>query len=118
MSYECTLANSFDADYEMYYGTDAAIMLRGSKAWMFKEVDSPLLGWEVYAKKETFYKETGIALVAGASKQENLTNKQDAAVPLENTPIYQSLKNFLSNVFDQDSAIHSFVDSYGADDEA
>jgi len=31
---------------------------------MFKEVDSPLLGWEVYARKENFYKETGIALIA------------------------------------------------------
>src|SRR5262249_25843182 len=52
LSYDATLANSFDSDYEMFYGSDAAIMLRGSKAWMFKEVDSPLLGWEVYAKKD------------------------------------------------------------------
>ena len=68
MIYDATLANSFDGEYEMLYGSDAAIMMRESKAWMFKEVDSPLLGWEVYADKVTFYKETGIALVAGKSK--------------------------------------------------
>ncbi len=68
MIYDATLANSFDGEYEMLYGSDAAIMMRESKAWMFKEVDSPLLGWEVYADKMTFYKETGIALVAGKSK--------------------------------------------------
>src|SRR5262249_11607913 len=28
-SYECTLANSFDSDYEMLFGTEAAVMLRG-----------------------------------------------------------------------------------------
>ncbi|MCK6500835.1 MAG: Gfo/Idh/MocA family oxidoreductase, partial [Nitrospira sp.] len=65
---EVTLANSFDAEYEMIYGSDATVMLRGNKAWMFKEVDAPLLGWEVYARKDTFYKETGIALVANATK--------------------------------------------------
>ena len=54
--YEATLANSFDSDYEMFYGTDSAVMLRGNKAWMFKEVDAPLLGWEVYARKDEFYR--------------------------------------------------------------
>lgn len=117
-TYDATLANSFDADYEVYCGADAAVMMRENKAWMFKEVDSPLLGWEVYAKKEKFYKETGIALVAGASKQENLTKGQDDVVPLEATPLYQSLQNFIANVSDQDAAIQNFVDAYGAEDQA
>ena len=68
MIYDATLANSFDGEYEMLYGSDAAIMMRESKAWMFKEVDSPLLGWEVYAAKLKVFNDTGIALVAGASK--------------------------------------------------
>src|SRR5438552_3010246 len=55
---EGTLANSFDADYELLYGTDAAIMTRGNKAWLSKEVDSPLLGGEGYAQKDQSYKET------------------------------------------------------------
>ena len=118
-TYDATLANSFDADYEVYFGADAAVMMRENKAWMFKEVDSPLLGWEVYAKKEQFYRETGIALVAGASKQEKLLEKQGDAVPLKSTPLYQALENFLTNVFAQDIAIQQFVESFGADaDEA
>jgi len=87
-NYDATLANSFDAEYEMYFGSDAAVMIRESKAWMFKEVDSPLLGWEVYARRDAFYKETGIALVAGGSKQAALADKgaEEAAKALP--PLY------------------------------
>src|SRR5690606_15727748 len=31
---EVTLCNSFDSEYEMIYGSDATVMLRGNKAWM------------------------------------------------------------------------------------
>jgi len=34
-------------------------MLHANKAWLFKEVDSPLLGWEVYARKEVFLQRYG-----------------------------------------------------------
>src|SRR5207302_4265902 len=83
LGYDATLANSFDANYELYYGSDAAVLLREDKAWMFKETDSPNFDWEVYAPKATFYpmgapassggegrisQETGIALIAGHSK--------------------------------------------------
>ena len=44
MLYDATLANSFDAEYDTYYGTSATVMLRDRRGWMFKEVDSPLLG--------------------------------------------------------------------------
>jgi predicted dehydrogenase len=118
LAYDATLANSFDADYEIYYGTYAAVMMRESKAWMFKEVDSPLLGWEVYAKKEQFYNETGIALMAGASKQESFTEKKNAAALLTSTPLYHALGNFLFNVFEQETAIQNFTEAFGADDPA
>jgi len=116
LAYDATLANSFDADYEMLYGTYAAVMMRESKAWMFKEVDSPLLGWEVYAKKEQFYNETGIVLMAGASKQESFTAKKDALALLMSSPLYAALGNFLANVYEQESAIQNFIDAFGADD--
>src|SRR5262249_107899 len=48
MDYNATLANSFDGEYEMLYGSDASLLLRDGKAWMFKEADSPLFGWEIY----------------------------------------------------------------------
>jgi predicted dehydrogenase len=116
MAYDCTLANSFDADYEMYYGSDAAVMLRESKAWMFKEVDSPLLGWEVYARKDTFYKETGISLVAGGSKQTALDAKATAEAAITSTPLYAALETFLRNSSDLVTAREDFLAMYGGDD--
>lgn len=115
--YDATLANSFDSDYEIYYGTDAAVMLRDSKAWMFKEVDSPLLGWEVYARKDAFYKETGIALVAGGSKQTALEDKavQDAA-PFP--PLYYALQSFVGNCPETAAAVEDFSATYDPKDKA
>lgn len=116
MIYHATLANSFDSDYEMIYGSDAAVMMRESKAWLFKEVDSPLLGWEVYARKESFYKETGIALVAGASKSTG--DQPTEVVPFTNTPLFFALGNFLRNASDLAIAADDFIASFGSDDEA
>lgn len=113
---ECTLANSFDADYEILYGTDAAIMMRGSKAWMFKEVDAPLLGWEVYARKDQFYKETGIALIANATKLANLTEKATDEAAYTSTPLYFALESFLINVNSISTAVEDFTANFGAGD--
>ncbi len=113
--FDATLANSFDADYEILYGSDAAVMMRESKAWMFKEVDSPLLGWEVYAKKETFYKETGIMLVADASTKPPSDQPQEE-VPYTNTPLSYSLANFLRSASDLSAAAEDFINSFGSDD--
>jgi predicted dehydrogenase len=114
--YDCTLANSFDSDYEMYYGSDAAVMMRENKAWMFKEVDSPLLGWEVYARKDSFYKETGIALVADATKLS--AQGQQATEELANTkpPLYFALESFLANAYLFSSVTDDFIATYGSDD--
>ena len=118
MLYDATLANSFDGEYEMLYGSDAAIMMRESKAWMFKEVDSPLLGWEVYASKVQFYKETGISLVANASKTPppNAQGQPAQEEPFINTPLSYALGNFLRNSVDLKSAAEDYKSSYGADD--
>ena len=113
--YDATLVNSFDSSYEVYFGSDAAIMLRENKAWMFKEVDSPLLGWEVYARKDTFYKETGIALVANATKiaaQGDKPAQEPPAIP----PLLSALQNFLRHCQQRDAAVEDYVSVYGADD--
>ena len=68
LSYVATLANSYDGAYEQFHGTDAAVVLRDGRAWMFKEADATALGWEVYAFKERIGEETGIVLVADATK--------------------------------------------------
>ena len=117
LNYDATLANSFDAEYEMYFGSDAAVMLRESKAWMFKEVDSPLLGWEVYARKDAFYKETGIALVAGGSKQAALADKgaEDTAKALP--PLFHALQAFIGNCAEMSSDVEDFTSSFGSTDK-
>jgi predicted dehydrogenase len=68
LTYEATLANSFDSSYELFLGSDGAIMTREDRSWLFKEADAPQLGWEVYARKDKIGDETGIALVADATK--------------------------------------------------
>src|SRR4029434_992834 len=108
LNYDATLANSFDADYEMYFGSDAAVMIRESKAWMFKEVDSPLLGWEVYARKDIFYKETGIALVANATKLAAIAEKASEASPYADTPLHYALEAFLNNANEVGAAVEDF----------
>ncbi len=118
LMYDCALTNSFDADYEMYYGTDSAIMIRANKAWMFKEVDSPLLGWEVYARKDTFYKENGIALVANATKLVAQGRKPVEEAPFTDTPLFYSLQSFLGNVVSIKAAVDDFTANFGSDDKA
>ncbi len=118
MVYDGTLANSFDSDYEMYYGTDAALMVRDNKAWMFKEVDAPLLGWEVYARKDQFYKEIGIALVANATKLVALQEKAQDVSPYASTPLYYALEAFVSNSYNHQAAVEDFLATFGDDDDA
>ena len=118
MIYDATLANSFDGDYEMLYGSYAAIMMRENRAWMFKEVDSPLLGWEVYAAKLKVFNETGIALVAGASKPPPVdANGQPLPLdPVTTSPLFYALNNFLLNANELTKAADDYKASYGADD--
>lgn len=112
--YHATLANSFDSEYEMYYGSDAAVMLRDGKAWMFKEVDAPLLGWEVYANKDSFYKETGIALSANATKLNKGGGKPgEADTP---TPLFSALDAFATNAREVGAAVEDFKLSYDIKD--
>ncbi len=118
LSYDATLANSFDADYEMIYGTDSAVMIRANKAWMFKEVDSPLLGWEVYARKDEFYKETGIALVANATKIVAQGDKPVEDAPYANTSLSYALEAFISNTYVVLSGVEDFVASFNPNDTA
>ena len=116
--YDATLANSFDADYDVYYGTDATVMLRDRRGWMFKEVDSPLLGWEVYARKETFFKEVGIVLAANATK---LAAQGDNPVIDTQTntqgSLYYALEAFLNNTDLVRTGVEDFTANYGSDDE-
>ncbi len=119
MMYDASLVNSFDSEYEMLYGNYAALMMRGSKAWMFKEVDSPLFGWEVYAAKLKLFDETGIALAAGASKPPKLDAQGQPVVPdpMTTSPLYYALENFLRNADELSATADQYKTLYGEDDK-
>lgn len=114
--YHGTLANSFDANYEIFHGEDAAVMLREASAWMFKEVDSPLLGWEVYAKKEIFYKETGIILRPDGSKSPPTSQEQAQEEAIKGAPLYVALSNFLRNSDELTARVADLKETYGEAD--
>jgi hypothetical protein len=118
VTYEGTLGNSFDAETSMFYGTDCAIMMRDRRAWMFKEVDAPLLGWEVYAKKDAFYKESGIVLSAGATKQDAQKTKAAQEVVDEKSALQYSLEAFLHNSNLVGSGVEDFADAFDIKDTA
>jgi hypothetical protein len=97
--YAATLASSFEADRDVFQGSDATVLLHKDRAWMLKESDAPNLGWEVYATKERLHDETGISLVANATKL--LDEGKD---PSENRdaytrgPLYYACESFLAAV--------------------
>jgi predicted dehydrogenase len=98
LMFDATLVSGFDAAYDLLFGNDATIILRDEKAWMFKEVDAPMLGWEVYARKDRFYKETGIALLANATKLDALGQDPTADDPNAKPPIWHACKAFADNL--------------------
>jgi hypothetical protein len=90
------------------------VMMRGNKAWMFKEADAALLGWEVYARKDQFFRETGIALVADASKsgKQGKGDEEGAGDP----PLYHALEAFLENTKIISEAVEDFIGTFDPND--
>jgi len=112
--YDCTLGNSFDSTYDVFCGTDAAMMIRENKAWMFKEVDSPLLGWEVYARKEEFFQETGIMLVANATKLLAQGKKPAEGAADTDVPHKYSLQQFVDNINEKTAPSCGYKEGFSA----
>ena len=88
-----TLASSFLGKEEIFVGSFSTIKLGWSHGWMFKESDAPTQGWEVYANKQQFHNDTGITLIAGATKLAEQGKLKDG-VGLPNTSLYYSLESF------------------------
>jgi predicted dehydrogenase len=116
MTYEATLGNSFDGEYDLFHGSDATIMLRDRKGWMFRETDSPLLGWEVYARKETFYKESGIVLASNATKLVAQGETGQSSPLLDFSSLYYALEAFINNAYLHAGAVDDFIATYGEGD--
>ncbi|MEI7728178.1 MAG: Gfo/Idh/MocA family oxidoreductase [Verrucomicrobiota bacterium] len=114
--YDATLGNSYESEYEVLHGTDAAVVTRGSKAWMFKEADAPLLGWEVYAKKEegVAYKEAGISLAANATK---IVTVKVEELPYAITSLATAMESFVRNSVVLGQEVTNFDDAFDPKDE-
>ncbi|MCL4220588.1 MAG: Gfo/Idh/MocA family oxidoreductase [Phycisphaerales bacterium] len=97
MSYDATLANSYGGRFETLFGTNAAIKLAQTHAWMFKEADAPTQGWEVYANRQQFHNDEGITLIAGATKLAE-QGKLREGVGLPHPPLYYAIGDFLKSV--------------------
>jgi hypothetical protein len=80
-------------------------------------VDSPLLGWEVYARKDVFYKETGIALAADATKATKQVEVQAEEPPYASTILAYALENFLTDVGLVGAAAEDFKETFGSIDK-
>jgi predicted dehydrogenase len=95
-----TLTSSFSDSFTLFQGSNSSLILREKKGWLVKEADSPLLGWEVYARKESVHNETGIALVADATKLIEAGKEPGKEGPSEITeePLFSALKNFTRSI--------------------
>lgn len=95
-----TLGSSFSNSYTLFQGNNSSLMLRERRGWMVKEADSPLLGWEVYAKKEPVYDETGICMIADASKLLAVGKEpaKEGAVEPTKEAHYLALENFTRSI--------------------
>jgi predicted dehydrogenase len=98
--FDATLTNSFDSQFELFQGTDAAVLIRDQRAWMFKEVDARALGWEVYAFKEKVGDDTGIALVADATKilAAGKQPGENRDVDPKRTQLFNAVDSFLEEI--------------------
>jgi predicted dehydrogenase len=104
--YEATICNSYGGRYENFLGSMAAVKLAYTAGWMFKEADAPTQGWEVYAFREQFHTDTGIVLIADATKLA-AQGKLEEGVGLPNPPLYYALEDFIKSVVEDEPVVCS-----------
>lgn len=99
-AFSSTLASSFSSSYTLFQGSNASLLLRERRGWMVKEADSPLLGWEVYARKEPCFEETGICMIAEATKllEAGKEPSKEGAVEPTKEALYCALENFTKSI--------------------
>ncbi len=110
----CSLANSFEGSYDVIFGGDSAILLRGTQAWMFREADAPLLGWEVYARRDQFLNDTGISLVADATQL--LAQGIDPATHAAEaeSPVFHAVSDFIAAIHDGEPPAAGYAEGFEA----
>src|SRR5204862_6250642 len=95
-----TLASSFGGAYTIFQGSNSSLLLKENRGWLIKEADSALLGWEVYARKESVHDENGIAMVADATKllQAGKEPGKDGSAEPEKPALVMALEAFVTSV--------------------
>jgi predicted dehydrogenase len=114
--YDATLANSFEGNFELYAGTDSTIYLRENRAWMIKETDAPLLGWEVHARREDFQpsQDAGLALVANSTKLLSQGKEPAGQTGGGDPPLYHACREFLTAIQTQRAPKAGYEAAYTA----
>jgi predicted dehydrogenase len=116
MVFSSTLVSSFSESFTVFQGSNSSLMMREKRSWMIKEADSPLLGWEVYARKEEVHNETGIAMVADATKiiEAGKDPGKDGPVEPTQTPLYLAFDHFIRAIRTDAPVPSSALDGYVA----
>ncbi|MCC6443181.1 MAG: Gfo/Idh/MocA family oxidoreductase [Armatimonadetes bacterium] len=115
MIYTATLVSSFSGEYNLFQGSDSSLLLRDNRGWMVKEADSPLLGWEVYARKEQTFEETGICMIADATKiikEGKEPGKEGSATTRD--ALLVALENFTRSIRENAKTACTALDGYRA----
>ena len=100
VNYRATLASSFGGAYTAFQGSNSSLLMKENQSWLVKESDSALLGWEVYARKEKVHDETGIAMVADATKllQAGKEPGNDGAMGPEKPAVLLAFESFVASI--------------------
>ena len=116
MVFTSTLASSFSNSYALFQGSNASLMMRDKRSWMIKEADSALLGWEVYARKEPCYDETGICMVADSTKllEAGKEPAKEGTVEPSKEALYCALENFTKSIRDGAKVMGDALEGYQA----
>ncbi|HYT76651.1 MAG TPA: Gfo/Idh/MocA family oxidoreductase [Vicinamibacterales bacterium] len=111
-----TLASSFGGAYTIFQGSNSSLLLKENRGWLIKEADSPLLGWEVYARKESVHDETGIAMVADATKllQAGKEPGKDAPLEPEKPTLVVAFESFITSIRTGSPSVCGPADAYAA----
>jgi predicted dehydrogenase len=114
--FSSTLASSFSDAYTLFQGSNASLMMRERRAWLVKEADSPLLGWEVYARKEQVHEETGICMVADATKllQAGKEPGKDGSLEPSQDALQRAFIDFIRSIRENSKISCGAADGYRA----
>jgi predicted dehydrogenase len=116
MIFSSTLVSSFSESFTLFQGSNASLMMREKRGWMIKEADSPLLGWEVYARKEEVHNEAAICMVADATKilEAGKEPGKDGSLEPNQSALYRAFDNFARSIRENARSVCTAMDGYQA----